>query len=50
MVDKRIGCVPVVEGDALIGLLSESDCLRYLARVLELSAVKQDLPELPKAG
>ncbi len=50
MIDKRIGCVPVVEGHTLIGLLSESDCLRYLARVLELSAVKQDLPELPQAG
>lgn len=50
MIDKRIGCLPVVEGGQLKGLLSESDCMRYLARLLELSDVKHDLPELPKAG
>ncbi len=35
MVDNRIGCVPVLERDRLVGLLSESDCLTYLARLLE---------------
>lgn len=34
MLDKKIGCLPVVEGGRLVGLLSESDCLRLLARLL----------------
>lgn len=48
MLDKRIGCLPVVEDGALVGLLSESDCMRYLARLLDISDVKQQLPELPQ--
>jgi len=47
MLTKRIGCLPVVENDQLIGLLSETDCLRYLARVLDIAEEKQGLPELP---
>ena len=36
MLRERIGCLPVVEGEQrLVGLLSETDCLRYLARVLQ---------------
>jgi CBS domain-containing protein len=46
MLKKRIGCLPVLDGDALVGLLSETDCLRYLARVLELPEIKQQLPLL----
>jgi CBS domain-containing protein len=46
MLDKRIGCLPVVEDDKLAGLLSETDCMRYLARLLDISDVKQQLPEL----
>ncbi len=37
MVRERIGCLPVVGGDSgdeLIGLVSESDCLRLLSRML----------------
>lgn len=34
MVERRIGCLPVVEDGELVGLLSESDCLRLLARML----------------
>lgn len=34
MLAQRIGCLPVVEDGELMGLLSESDCLRLLARVL----------------
>ena len=34
MLDKKIGCLPVVEDGHLIGMLSESDCLRLLARLL----------------
>jgi len=47
MLDKRIGCLPVVEDGKLAGLLSETDCMRYLARLLDISDVKQRLPELP---
>jgi CBS-domain-containing membrane protein len=46
---KRIGCLPVVENERLVGLLSETDCLRYLARVLELPELKQQLPLLSDA-
>jgi acetoin utilization protein AcuB len=34
MLEKKIGCLPVVDGEDLVGLLSETDCLRLLARVL----------------
>lgn len=34
MVEKQIGCLPVVEEGRLIGLLSETDCLRLLGRIL----------------
>ena len=29
MVEKKIGCLPVVEGGKLVGILTESDVLRY---------------------
>jgi CBS domain-containing protein len=48
MLQKRIGCRPVVEDDRLVGLLSETDCLRYLARLLDIAETKQQLPELPQ--
>lgn len=34
MLRERVGCLPVVEDGRLVGLLSETDCLRHLARVL----------------
>ena len=46
MLDKRIGCLAVVENDKLVGLLSEADCMRYLARLLDIAEVKQQLPGL----
>ena len=46
MLAKRIGCLPVVENEALVGLLSETDCLRFLARVLNISAIREQLPPL----
>ena len=49
MLDKRIGCLPVVEDGKLVGLLSESDCLRHLAHLLEISEAKEGLPELAPA-
>jgi CBS domain-containing protein len=30
MIDKKIGCLPVVEDQKLIGLLTETDILRYV--------------------
>src|SRR5579871_6086247 len=49
MLDKKIGCLPVVEDGRLVGLLSESDCLRHLAHLLDIAAEKDVLPELPPA-
>jgi acetoin utilization protein AcuB len=46
MLRHRIGCVPVVEDGKLVGLVSGTDCLRYLARVLDVSEEKAGLPEL----
>lgn len=48
MLERRIGCLPVVEDGRLVGLLSESDCLRHLARLLDISEAKSRLPELPE--
>jgi len=47
LLQHKIGCLPVVENDKLVGLLSETDCLQYLSRVLALSDERQGLPELP---
>jgi CBS domain-containing membrane protein len=48
MLRHRIGCLPVVEHGKLVGLVSETDCLRYLAHVLGISEEKAGLPELPQ--
>jgi CBS domain-containing membrane protein len=31
MIDKKIGCLPVVKGDRLVGILTETDMRRYVA-------------------
>ena len=49
MLDKRIGCLPVVDAGRLVGLLAESDCLRHLAHLLRISETKEELPELAAA-
>lgn len=46
MVDRKIGCLPVVTGGKLVGLLSETDCLRYLKRILEIADVKRRVVEV----
>jgi CBS domain-containing protein len=46
MIDRKIGCLPVVEDGKLVGLLSESDCLVHLAHLLEVAETKKGLPEL----
>jgi acetoin utilization protein AcuB len=34
MIAKKIGCLPVVEQGKLVGLLTETDCLRVVAEAL----------------
>lgn len=46
MLEKKIGCLAVIEDERLVGLISESDCLSYLAHLLESAEVRQVLPEL----
>lgn len=50
MLERRIGCLPVVEDGRLVGLVSETDCLRYLERVLGIADAKGLLPELVTAS
>src|SRR5262245_53053558 len=45
LLDHRIGCLPVVADGKLIGLLSETDCLRYLRRILGSAEVKRRIAE-----
>jgi predicted transcriptional regulator len=33
MADRKIGCLPVVSGDALLGMVTETDVLRWVAGV-----------------
>jgi len=33
MAEKKIGCLPVVDGDELVGIVTETDLLRYFAGV-----------------
>jgi CBS domain-containing protein len=50
MLEQKIGCLPVVEGGRLVGLLAESDCLRYLDQLLRIADTKGLLPELTPAS
>lgn len=38
MLERGFGCLPVVDDEALLGLLTETDCLRFLARLLAPAA------------
>ena len=47
MLTRRIGCMPVTTADGdLVGLVSETDCLRVLKRILENARVRQEIGEL----
>jgi CBS domain-containing protein len=46
MLEWKVGCLPVVDDDTLVGLIAESDCLRYLEHVLAVIDTKRLLPEL----
>ena len=46
MLAKHVGCLPVVDDDKVVGILSETDCLRHLARVLARSEDKGTSPGL----
>jgi len=48
MLEHKVGCLPVVDGGRLVGIVSETDCLRHLARVLDIDVAKHALPELPR--
>ena len=38
MAERKIGCLPVVEGGRLVGMLTETDVLRYFAGVQPLAS------------
>ena len=48
MLEHKIGCLPVVTDGKLVGLLSESDLLRYLHRILQIADVKRRIVEEEK--
>jgi CBS domain-containing protein len=50
MLEQKIGCLPVVEDGKLVGLVGETDCLRWLEHVLDIVQAKDVLPELQAAG
>jgi CBS domain-containing protein len=35
MLEKKIGCLPVIEGDELVGLITETDILRHYVKSKE---------------
>lgn len=51
MLERCIGCLPVVDANgSLVGLLSETDCLRWLVHVLAIAETRTGLPELDRGS
>jgi CBS domain-containing protein len=42
MADRKIGCLPVVAGDELLGMVTETDVLRWVAGVAPLPSRQTD--------
>jgi acetoin utilization protein AcuB len=38
MADNKIGCLPVMRGEELVGMLTETDLLRYFADLVTRDA------------
>lgn len=49
--ERRIGCLPVVEGDRLVGIITETDVLRCLAQLMGAtepgSSIEVQVPNRP---
>ena len=44
LAEGRLGCLPVVEDSRLVGILTETDCLRYLRDLLKARAACAEVP------
>lgn len=43
MLERKLGCLPVVSSEGrLVGLVSETDCLRMLKRILDRAGTQQE--------
>jgi len=40
LIEGKFGCLPVVEDGQLVGLITETDCLRYLGDLLKTETLK----------
>ncbi len=49
MLAHKIGCLPIVEGGRLVGLVSETDFLQLLVRLWDLAEARRGLPPLTEA-
>ena len=50
MAEKKIGCLPVIDGDDLVGLLTETDLLRYFAGERDAPPQRQARRERSSSG
>jgi CBS domain-containing protein len=48
MHDHRIGCLPVIENDRLLGMITESDIFRVMARKTE--TIPDELAQVPESA
>jgi CBS domain-containing protein len=50
MAEKKIGCLPVIDGDDLVGLVTETDLLRYFAGERDAPPQRQARRERSSSG